>query len=169
MKKYSKGETLKTSLAQQFKGCVKDYNIVFKDNDNNLNIIPNYFTDVEVIDFDCIEEKLSSLQHRKKVKSVDSIFVISDNSLNREIVLVELRLNYTNMANLVRKELEEKVKETIKTLKSFENINIHSEYFFVFQPNRTQQARNRLNRMNPKIPTTYISIDINSLKQRFFD
>ena len=45
------------------------------------------------------------------------------------------------MANLERKELEEKVKETIKTLKSFENINIHSEYFFVFQPNRTEEAR----------------------------
>lgn len=169
MKKYSKEETLKTSLAQQFKGCVKDYNIIFRDNDNNLNTTPNYFTDVEVIDFDCIEKKLSDLQYRKPVKSVDSIFVISDDSLNREIVLVELRLNYTNMANLERKELEEKVKETIKTLKSFENINIHSEYFFVFQPNRTEEARNRLSRMNPKIPTTYISIDINSLKQRFFD
>lgn len=169
MMKYSKEETLKTSLAQQFKRCVKDYNIIFRDNDDNLRTIPNYFTDVEVIDFDCIEEKLSCLQHRKKVKSVDSIFVISDNSLDREIVLVELRLNYINMANLKKEELEEKVRETIKTLKSFEKINIHSEYFFVFQPNRTQQARNRLNRMNPKIPTTYISIDINSLKQRFFD
>jgi len=59
MKKYNKGETLKTSLAQQFKGCVKDYNIIFKDNDDNLGTIPNYFTDVEVIDFDCIEKKLS--------------------------------------------------------------------------------------------------------------
>lgn len=167
--KYSKEETLKTSLAQQFKRCVKDYNIIFKDNDDNLRTIPNYFTDVEVIDFDCIEKKLSDLQHRNPVKSVDSIFVISDDSLNREIVLVELRLNYTNMANLEKKELEEKVKETIKTLKSFENINIHSEYFFVFQPNRTQEARNRLNRMNPKIPATYISIDIDSLKQRFFN
>ena len=169
MKKYSKEETLKTSLAQQFKGCVKDYNIIFKDNDDNLGTIPNYFTDVEVIDFDCIEKKLSDLQYRKPVKSVDSIFVISDDSLNREIVLVELRLNYTNMAHLKREELEEKVKETIKTLKSFENINIHSEYFFVFQPNRTEEARNRLSRMNPRIPATYISIDINSLKQRFFD
>ena len=110
MKKYSKEETLKTSLAQQFKGCVKDYNIIFKDNDDNLGTIPNYFTDVEVIDFDCIEKKLSDLQHRKQVKSVDSIFVISDDSLNREIVLVELRLNYTNMAHLKREELEEKVK-----------------------------------------------------------
>lgn len=169
MMKYSKEETLKTSLAQQFKRCVKDYNIIFKDNDNNLRTIPNYFTDVEVIDFDCIEKKLSDLQHRNPVKSVDSIFVISDDSLNREIVLVELRLNYTNMANLEKKELEEKVKETIKTLKSFENINIHSEYFFVFQPNRTQEARNRLNRMNPKIPATYISIDVNRLKERFFN
>ena len=73
------------------------------------------------------------------------------------------------MAHLKREELEEKVKETIKTLKSFENVNIHSEYFFVFQPNRTEEARNRLSRMKPKIPTTYISMDINSLKQRFFD
>lgn len=169
MKKYNKEETLKTSLSQKYKECVKDYNIIFRDNDNNLNTTPNYFTNVEVIDFDCIEKKLSGLQHRNPVKSVDSIFVISDNSLNREIVLVELRLNYTNMANLEKKELEEKVKETIKTLKSFENINIHSEYFFVFQPNRTQEARNRLNRMNPKIPATYISIDIDSLKQRFFN
>lgn len=169
MKKYSKEETLKTSLAQQFKGCVKDYNIIFKGNDNNLNVTPNYFTDVEVIDFDCIEEKLSDLQDRKQVKSVDSIFVISDNSLNREIVLVELRLNYINMANLKREELEEKVNETIKTLGKFEKISIHGEYFFVFQPNRTEEARNRLSRMNPKIPATYISIDIDNLKQRFFN
>lgn len=56
MMKYSKEETLKTSLAQQFKGCVKDYNIIFKDNDDNLGTIPNYFTDAEVIDFDCIEK-----------------------------------------------------------------------------------------------------------------
>ena len=73
------------------------------------------------------------------------------------------------MAHLKREELEEKVKETIKTLKSFENINIHSEYFFVFQPNRTEEARNRLSRMNPRIPATYISIDVNRLKQRFFN
>ena len=169
MKKYNKEETLNTSLAQQYNECVKDYNIIFKDNDNNLDVTPSYFTNVEVIDFDCIEEKLSGLQHRKPVKSVDSIFVISDNSLNREIVLVELRLNYVNMANLEKKELEEKVEETIKTLKKIENINIHSEYFFVFQPNKTEEARNRLSRMNPRIPATYISIDIDSLKQRFFN
>ena len=42
MMKYSKEETLKTSLAQQFKRCVKDYNIIFKDNDDNLRTIPNY-------------------------------------------------------------------------------------------------------------------------------
>ena len=71
------------------------------------------------------------------------------------------------IAGLERRGL--KVKETIKTLKSFENVNIHSEYFFVFQPNRTEEARNRLSRMNPRIPATYISIDVNRLKERFFN
>ena len=96
---------------------------------------------------------------------MDTTFAISD-SITLEMLLVELRFNYTNLANLNRTVLLEKVSGSHLTLKNIENI--HRDYIFIFQPHLVQQAINRLQRMNPRIPNNYVAMDLSQLIQLYF-
>jgi len=95
---------------------------------------------------------------------MDIAFAISD-SLNIEILLVEFRFNYKNPNNLQKGDLEGKVSGS----KSFlgNSVKINDNYIFIFKPNLIQQARNRMQRMNPKIPNNYIVMDLEGLVTKY--
>ena len=95
-----------------------------------------------------------------------SFGVAIENSTIKHMVIVELRLNYINPNNVRREELEEKAIGSIAALGS--SIPVHDNFIFIFQSNLVEQARNRLYRMNPRIPSNYIVMDPNTLKHTFF-
>lgn len=163
--KYNKAETKKHIVSQTYPCCVKDFNQIVLDEDDSLVTLPTIFTDVEVLDLDCVEIEKARSEHRNQNRTMDSTFAISDaNSL--EMLLVELRFNYTNLANLNRIVLLEKVAGS--TLILGNSVKINEDYIFIFQPNLVQQATNRLQRMNPRIPNNYIAMDLNQLILIYF-
>lgn len=162
---YNKLETKNHLVSQTYPCCVRDFNQIVLDEDDSLNTLPSFFTDVEVLDLDCVEIEKARSEHRNQNRTMDTTFAISD-STSLEMLLVELRFNYINLANLNRIELLEKVTGSLLILGT--SVNIHRDYVFIFQPHLVQQAINRLQRMNPRIPNNYIAMDLNQLKQIYF-
>lgn len=163
--KYNKVETKKHVVSQENPCCVKDFNLVILNEDNSLAVLPNVFTDVEIIDLDCVEIEKARSNNRNQNRTMDTTFAISDSNALK-MLLVELRFNYVNLANLNRNELLEKVSGSELILGT--NVTIHQDYIFIFQPHLVQQAINRLQRMNPRIPNNYIAMDLDELLQRYF-
>jgi hypothetical protein len=163
--KYNKIETENQCILNSFNLCKKDFNEAILKDDDSLNQLPNYFTNVEIIDLDCIELNKAKLEKRLQCKTMDLTFAISD-PFTIEMLLVELRFNYFNLSNLDRKELLGKVSGSINLLG--DKIKINDNYIFIFKPELKQQAINRLQRMNPKIPNNYMAMDLHDLKVLYF-
>ncbi|MFD1770842.1 hypothetical protein [Sphingobacterium suaedae] len=164
--KYSKSSTLNHPLAQSYPECVKDINQVIFDEDDNLVVPGNSFTEVEVIDLDCVESKVAKKEKRSPNKTCDITFVV-ENGTDSKSLLVELRFNYKNLSNLKKDDLVGKVAGS-KYLVEDDNTSVHEKNIFIFQPNLVQQAINRMQRMNPRVPTDYTAMDIETLKSEYF-
>lgn len=164
--KYNKNETLNHIVSQKYPCCIKDYNDIILSEDDLLVSKPSYFKDVEAIDLDCVEIETAKLERRPIVHStMDSAFAISDVN-NLEMLLVEFRFNYSNLSNLLRKKLLDKVSGSIVILGT--SIKINDTYIFIFKPNLVQQARSRFRRMNPQLPNNFIAMDLIDLKTQYF-
>ena len=163
--KYNKKETLGHIISKTYPCCIKDFNQIIFDEDDNIDTIPSFFSNVLVIDLDCVEKNKAKIEKRIQCKTMDTTFAISNTS-SIEMLLVELRFNYRNLSNLDRNELLGKVSGSINLLGN--SVVINNNYIFIFQPNLIQQAINRLQRMNPRIPNNYIAMDLNQLISVYF-
>lgn len=163
--KYNKIETLNHIVSKSFSCCVKDFNEIILNEDDLLTVKPTFFSDVDVIDLDCVELNLARSQKRNQNSTMDSSFAISDKS-NLEMLLVELRFNYTNLSNLSRQKLLDKVSGSISVLGN--TVKINNTYIFIFQPNLVEQATNRFRRMVPIIPNNYVAMDLTELISKYF-
>jgi hypothetical protein len=132
--------------------------------DQNLLFVGDEF----ILNMDCVEGKVASAERRASNKSMDSAFITTDaGNTNQEIVFVEYRFNYTNLSNLKKADLFGKVAGSSSALNH--PVNIHSNNYFVFNSNVKQQAINRFNRMNPAMPQHYVVVNMQDVKNLFFD
>ncbi|HTI57426.1 hypothetical protein [Mucilaginibacter sp.] len=165
--KYSKQATENFAKQIHKEECLESINQLIIDEgcvDQNLN----FLGDEVVLNMDCVEGKVASIEKRSPVKSMDSAFVAEDISgTSQEIVFVEYRFNYKNLSNLKKQDLFGKVVGSTSTLN--QPSNIHGNYYFIFNSNLKQQAKNRFNRMNPAMPQHYVATDMHDIKNIFFD
>lgn len=164
--KYDKLTTKNHNVSKQYLCCLEDFNkIVHREDDELKNKqIPQLVSDVEVLNLDCAEEKRCDPNNIQRNKTMDIAFAISD-SLNIEILLVEFRFNYINPYNMKKGDLEGKVSGSKSILGN--SVKINDNYIFIFKPNLIQQARNRMHKMNPKIPNNYIVMDLDGLVRKY--
>jgi hypothetical protein len=127
----------------------------------------NFNGDELVLNMDCVEGKIASRERRDPNKSMDSAFIAEDSSgTKQEIVFVEYRFNYENLSNIKKQDLFGKVNGSTAALNYPDNI--HSNYYYVFNSNMKQQAKNRFNRMNPAMPQHHVAVDMYDIKNLFF-
>lgn len=165
--KYCGTTTTNHPVSIMYPRCLQDINTV--------NIREGYtehvslFEDAElVINLDYVEGQIASKEKRSPVKSMDMAFgITNDKASIKQMVMVELRFNYVNMKNLTRPELIKKVAGSLLALGT--HIPVYKDYIFVFQKNLKAQAKNRFFRMDPKIGSNFIVMDIYDLKTIFFD
>ncbi len=162
---YCRTTTENHSVAISHPSTLKDFNII---NAKEGYSGPAVFTNGEiVIDMDEAEAIISRNEGRVRRRSMDISFAVDNLNLSgKEMVLVELRYNYVNMQNLSRTILEEKVIGSLNVIGT--SVPIYTDYIFIFQSNLIQQARSRFFRMNPRINSNYVVMDINDLKVLFF-
>ena len=164
--KYSLITTQNHPISINHPECTEDINSLLKHECNSL--VATTFTNAEiVINLDTAEAILAHNQSRQRNKSMDITFGISNVDLSiKMMVMVELRLNFENPYNLNRQSLEDKVKFSLIVLTNF--VPIYPKFIFVFQAKIKEEAKNRFYRMNPKIPSDYVVMDLNDLKAAFF-
>lgn len=97
---------------------------------------------------------------------MDCSFAISDEEIVN-MLLVEFRFNYKNLANLPAGKLRDKVSGSFNLLG--ESPTIHNFYIFVFNNDLIQQAKSRFSRLNPRIPNNYIVMNIYELHNVYFE
>jgi len=85
--------------------------------------------------------------------------------MKKNMVLVELRLNYTNWKNLSKKELDEKISHSKIILGQSPLILNH--FYFIFSSQIKNQAHNYLRRLYMN-KSTVSGIDLNDLKKIHF-
>ncbi|WP_454997622.1 hypothetical protein [Capnocytophaga granulosa] len=166
MMKYSKEETLLHSIAQRYYSCVKDLNLIIR---KDLKSSSDFFTEVETIDLDEVQEEIAIELKKSKDSSVDTCFVTTNGA--KRVILVELKLGITNPNthfgnSKKRKEFLKKFTDSITLLG--EEPPIHNKYYAVFSPDVLQEAKRRLYQIGKEFGQDYIVLTIDELKQTFF-
>jgi hypothetical protein len=111
-----------------------------------------------VIDGDVLESKVSEKLYKPKHKSMDMIIGVSDN-IQREMLLADFKFRLGNAKTLNKEAMEAKVAGTMCALG--DTTPIFENYYFIVDSSFVEQAKNRLARMNPRIPNKYIATEIN--------
>jgi hypothetical protein len=120
-----------------------------------------------VIDLDLAEEIAAKTARRLPNSSMDMAIGLMDSvTKTSTMLLVEIRLNYTNPNNLVRSKLDAKVSGSKYILSNMPPIA--PEIIFIFATNYVQQAINRLFRMVPMVNSPFKVMDVNQLKATYF-
>lgn len=131
-------------------------------------LVPTFNNNESVINMDSLEAIVARDNNRARNKSMDLAFGInSADSINKEMVLVEIRLNYINPNNLNKEELEGKVNGSSQLLSGHHPI--HNKYIFIFKSNQIQEAISRLRRMIPSINSGFIVMDVEQLQLSYFN
>ena len=100
-------------------------------------------------------------------KSMDmTVGLKSDDALQKEMLLVDFKLNVDNPNRIKEIDLKGKVDGSILLLGS--SIPIHGFNVFIFKNNIVEQAKNRLARRFCTLPATYIAMDLHTLKATYF-
>lgn len=122
------------------------------------------FQDEICINLDNVEICLAKKDKRNNRKTMDFSFGIKVINQSK-FVLVELRLNYKNINNLSKTELDSKIYNSKIILG--QNPNLLNHYYFVFKSNLKNQAHRNLRRiyLNKNIVS---GIDLLDLKNIYF-
>lgn len=163
---YCKDSTCELSISKRHTSCLVCLDQLVCDETISLSTRPNIFSDeVIVLNLDCVERNIATDEHRSRKRTVDLVFAGKSGEVSIQVVLVELRYNYINMQKLKRVVLIEKVDHSKELLIGND---IFPKVFFVFETDLKQQAKNRLNRMVPKVPSDFEVIDNEELNSLFF-
>ncbi len=124
------------------------------------------FTNEVCLNIDDFETFLAQHEKRDKQKTMDFSFGVNiENRNEQKMILVELRLNYTNWRNISKKELDDKINHS-KVILGHSPI-ISNQYYFVFKSDLKQQAHNHLRRLYLNRNFVF-GVDLNELKNNFF-
>lgn len=167
--KYCKITTISHPVSLSHNECLEHIsNILQRESTECIDCtFPIFDKENTVINLDKTEAIKAEIEKRTRNKSMDFAFgIVDSNSTVKEILMIELRLNYKNPNNLSKTELEGKVSGSISILK--DNIPIHNKYIFIFKTSQISEAENRLFRMRPSINSNYIVMDVDKLKEMYF-
>lgn len=122
------------------------------------------FSEEKCINIDKVESLLAQKEKRNAQKTMDLSFGLN-NGQEKKILLCELRLNYKNVNNLRKSELDSKINYSKKLLGH--QPPIFKPYFFIFKSTLKNQAYRVLRRLyfNKKIVE---ALDLKDLKNEFF-
>lgn len=124
----------------------------------------NPFTDEVCINLDKYEGYLAQKEKRGKRKTMDISFGVKLGR-DKRTVLCELRLNYKNVNNLRKKELDSKIDNTKNIVGH--NPVIYTPFIFVFSKKIKNQAFRTLRRLYSN-RTNMLALDIDDLKNKYF-
>ncbi len=159
--KYCTETTNHHQMVKKYKNCVE--------NIKDLTIVEGGknppFNDEKCLNLDKVEGILAQKEKREARKTMDMSFgIVLGNQ--RQFLLCEYRLNYKNVKNLKRSEMDSKISNS-RILLGHEPA-IHKCYLFIFNSKIKHQAYSILRRLfsNRSIVK---AMDVNELKEIYFN
>lgn len=119
-----------------------------------------------VIDMDAVETAISQKAKKALDCSMDMSFALTNGSIIN-MMLVELKLNVVQPAQLSREKLDKKAYSSAQIL-SQGSIPIFPTHIFIFKDEKVKECRSRLNRMMPQVAYKYDVMSIGTLKALHF-
>lgn len=119
------------------------------------------------VDLDELEKAIAQQEQRNRNKSMDMGLMLCTQG-NKQLVLVEFRLNYADVVNVKKTDLDDKVQYSTECVTHYLNEKIYPKQYFVFNKKSIQQGRERLRRMNPKCNPNYLACGVQDLLNLFF-
>lgn len=169
--KYCIKTTLEHPISKAFPNCIEEMNVLIN---NNVDSLLHYCLDFDSKDFvingDIVERETAVTQNNRPLnKSMDFFIGLADiNSNTTQLMFVELKLNYeNNLRNLKADDIINKVAHSSNLING--TISIHNNFVFIFSNHIIEQARYKLKRLFPKIPSNYIPVTIDDFKKRYFN
>lgn len=157
---YCKDTTTHHQIAKKYKKCIVDLDTFCKE--EGAKKTP--FSNEKCINLDMVENIIAQHDKRNSRKTMDAFFGIKLNH-QKKVILCEFRLNYKNVNNLSKSELDAKLSNSINIVGQTPMID--KTYLFVFNSNIKNQAYRRLRALysNKK---SMKAIDLNELKSLYF-
>lgn len=168
--KYNRQATHDHEASVKYPSCLKSLeHLILKDyNGLTQSELKSFFSsdpaDYNILSIDDVEILIAKSEKRNRNCTVDSAFVINKDDEYR-ILLVEFRFNYENVQNLKRIDLLNKISGSQNILK--DTLSYHDKIYFVFDEKLKQLAKNRLMRMNPRVPQSFEAINLQDLAVYF--
>lgn len=158
---YCKETTENHQIALNYSDCIQKIDSVcIKDGAKRT-----CFTNEICLNLDDYEVHNAKRNGTANQKTMDFCFGVKTPNDKKKIVLVELRLNYTNWKNLRKNELDEKISHSKVILGQSPIILNH--FYFIFSSQIKNQAHNYLRRLYLN-KSTVSGIDLNDLKKIYF-
>lgn len=151
----------------KYSNCIVDLNL-FICREGCTENMPLFLNNEVAVDLDQVEKSVARNESRQQNKSMDSAFIVKNESNNESIVLVEFRFNYQSMKNLKAKDLRGKKKFSSKLIKEMGYTNIHTDFYYVFDSNLKEQARRYFRSLYPHIPNKFKPVTIGDIKDLYF-
>lgn len=157
---YCKDITTQHYIAANFNKCIVNFDAFCKA--EGAKKTP--FSNEECVNLDKVESIMAKSEKRNLRKTMDAFFGIKLGH-QKKIILCEFRLNYKNVNNLSKSELDAKLSNSINIIGH--NPMINNCYLFVFNSNLKNQAYRRLRALYSNKKTMQ-AIDLVDLKNLYF-
>jgi hypothetical protein len=158
--KYCKATTNKHPVAIKFKQYVEEIHSVCI----NEGAKKTSFSKEKCINLDKIEWFIAKKEKRNALKTMDISFGIKSGNKKR-IALCELRLNFENVYNLKKSDIDSKISHSIDILGH--SLMIYNFYLFIFKSDKKNQANYVLRRLYSN-KNMFEILDLYGLKNKYF-
>ena len=148
--------------------CITDINSLIS-SEGYITTKPFFNNNEVVINLDLAEAICADLECRnERNKSMDMAFGLrSLDGKKIQMLLVELKFNVKDVYSLKKIDLEGKVDGSCLVLGN--NPPIYQRFIFIVKSEHLQEAISRFYRMNPKLDSKYVALDIQTLKSEYFN
>ena len=157
---YCKDTTAQHHITIKFKKCIVNFDAFCKA--EGAKKTP--FSNEDCVNLDMVENIIAQSEKRNSRKTMDAFFGIKLEH-QRKVVLCEFRLNYKNVNNLSKSELDGKLSNSINLIGH--NPMINNSYLFVFNSNLKNQAYRRLRALYSNKKKMQ-AVDLVDLKNLYF-
>ena len=159
--KYCADTTNQHPISKKFKDCVEKLDTLCKE--EGAKKTP--FSKEQCLNIDRVENILAQNEKRNARKTMDISFGLKSGNEKR-VILCELRLNYKNVNNLKKSELDSKISNSRNILGH--STVIFNPSLFIFTSQIKNQAYRLLRRLYSN-KNTVKAIDLNDLKKYYFE
>ena len=156
--------TKEHSVSKRYPNCLEKIDEITKG--ESIKKLKTRFSEEIALNLDKVESDRTRGKGNSN-STMDIAFGIKKEGKSKQFILCEYRLNYKNVNNIKKSDLDSKISHSKNLLGA--EIPIQTSYLFVFSSKIQKTALNKLRRFSSNKSTLYVAIDVPKLYSSYFD